>query len=300
MSWRQLQWISSVDMGGFESTGHMTLPILLRLDSERVALFWSTRDRDNRSYILGADAVFDSRSLEINWSSVYVALSPGEEGTFDCDGVSCSDVRLDQSGNLEIFYFGWQRLPSFHWLNGIGVARGAFGSPLSRISAGPLLGRDVLDQFSVAYPFISRFSESELFYSTYTRFADPRTTSSFRYAVKRAEIQLDSGRVENRIEVDIEEVEGASAYSRPTIFSDGKNDILLCSVRGTHYEIRGWIRKSTRWVRAPHLDGNSLRGPMSQDSTCYQFPFVAGTNCFILYNGDRYGATGFGLAKLDA
>ena len=48
------------------------------------------------------------------------------------------------------------------------------------------------------------------------------------------------------------------------------------------------------------LDGNSLRGPMSQDATCYQFPFVSDGNCFILYNGDQYGATGFGLAKLEA
>ena len=285
---------------GFESTRHMTLPILVELEDTRIALFWSTRDRANRSYIFGANATLDSGLLEIDWKSVYLALAPGDDGAFDCDGVSCSDVRLDQAGNIELFYFGWQRLPSSHWLNGIGVAKGPIGSRLTRISAGPLLGRDMLDPFSVAYPFISRFNEKEILYSSYTRFADPRTTASFNYVVKKAEIELSSERLESRIELNIEEVNGSSAYSRPTVFRYGEKEVLLCSVRGSHYEIRGWIQKSARWVRAPYLDGNSLRGPMSRDATCYQFPFVSGANCFILYNGDQYGATGFGLAKLEA
>ena len=275
----------------------MSLPLVTMIAKNQPLFLWSTRDIGNRSWVVGATGSFDNGRLTIDWDTRFVALRPGVKGAFDSDGVSGSDVEVNTDGSISLYYFGWQRLEDSSWLNGIGVASGPIGDELERVSNGPILSRDIQDPFSVAYPFLSRTSDSELLYSTYVEYADPRITQSFKYVVKKSSMSSATWRLEDRSQIALEEILGASAYSRPTIFRHENREVLLCSVRGLKYEIRGWVMGDIGWERRGCYDGHPLRGPSSCESTCYQFPFFQDEDCFLLYNGDNYGLSGFGLAR---
>lgn len=278
-------------------SGHLTLPIIVCVEDRHFHIFWSPRDESNRSWIFRTDAFFENDVLEIEWISKTPVLRPGVFGSFDSDGVSGSDVYIDQLGRTNLLYFGWQRLPCGSWINGIGHARGNLGGDLHRVHSGPLLARDVHDQFSVAYPYLVHRDPRQILYSSYTKFNDPRLTDDYEYVVRRALWDESDCSFSDRSNLELEKIPGVSAYSRPTMLQIGSENVVLCSVRGSQYSIRGWVIRGNKWIRASEYDGDSLHDSNCMMATCYQFPFVIDGSAYLLYNGDNYGLTGFGLAK---
>jgi hypothetical protein len=280
-----------------EFSGHLTLPMIVRVTGSQFHFYWSPRDASNRSWIFRTDAYFENDVLDIEWSLKARVLAPGYFGSFDSDGVSGSDVYIDQMGRTNLLYFGWQRLPSGSWINGIGHARGNPCGDFQRVYAGPLLARDAHDQFSVAYPRLVNGDSHQILYSSYTKFNDPRITDDYEYVVRKAFWDESGCSLSGRSNLDLERIPGVSAYSRPTMLQIGSENVLLCSVRGSQYSIRGWVLRGDIWIRATEYDGDLLQDSNCKIATCYQFPFVIGESAYLLYNGDNYGLTGFGLAK---
>lgn len=297
MVWKNLRWHSSPvgQTDGFSS--HLTLPVIAIGEDYQCQIFWSPRDKENRSWIFGTTAKFEHGDLKIDWAARSPVLRPGVFGSFDSDGVSISDVFVDERGRVNLLYFGWQRLLNDGWLNGIGYAFGSLGADFSRASHGPLLSRDTHDPFSVAYPSFVHGDPNSILYSSFAKFQNPRFSSEYEYVVRKASWNKQERTLEHRTNLQIEQIEGASAYSRPTIVRVGDESVLLCSVRGTHYSIRGWVRRGDGWIRSKDYDGDSLCASKSTVATCYQFPFTVGNSIYLLYNGEGYGSSGFGLAK---
>jgi predicted GH43/DUF377 family glycosyl hydrolase len=91
------------------------------------------------------------------------------------------------------------------------------------------------------------------------------------------------------------------AFSKPCVVRDGDLYRMWYSFRGAAYRIGYaesddgivWRRKDDEAGIAPSGEG--------WDAQTVEYPFVFDHDgaCYMLYNGDSYGRTGFGLAVLE-
>ena len=54
------------------------------------------------------------------------------------------------------------------------------------------------------------------------------------------------------------------------------------------------------WTRKDHLAGIDVGDDLAKDMICYPCVFRLNGNVYMLYNGDNFGAKGFGVAKLSS
>src|SRR5690606_8444804 len=91
------------------------------------------------------------------------------------------------------------------------------------------------------------------------------------------------------------------AISRPSVIKDGDKWRMWYSYRGDRYRV-GYAESEDgeKWSRLDHAVGIDISSD-GWDSEMIEYPFVfdhAGSR-YMLYNGNGYGKTGFGLAVLD-
>ena len=95
--------------------------------------------------------------------------------------------------------------------------------------------------------------------------------------------------------------ENEYAFSRPCVVVDGDAWRMWYSFRGAAYRI-GYAesRNGIAWTRRDDLAGIA---PSSEgwDSESIEYPWIFDHDGerYMLYNGNRYGLTGFGLAVLE-
>jgi len=51
------------------------------------------------------------------------------------------------------------------------------------------------------------------------------------------------------------------------------------------------------WKRKDQMAGIDIGGDLAKDMICYPCVFRLNNEIYMLYNGDNYGAGGFGVAK---
>lgn len=91
------------------------------------------------------------------------------------------------------------------------------------------------------------------------------------------------------------------AISRPSVIRDGDNWKMWYSFRGQSYRIGYAESKNGRqWSRLDHTVGIDV-SKTGWDSEMIEYPFVFDhkDQRYMLYNGNGYGSTGFGLAVLE-
>jgi hypothetical protein len=95
---------------------------------------------------------------------------------------------------------------------------------------------------------------------------------------------------------------GEYAFSRPCVMRDGLLWRMWYSYRGAAYRI-GYAESydGTHWTRRDELAGitPSTEG-WDSESVEYPWIFDHDDQRYMLYNGNRYGLTGFGLAVLES
>jgi hypothetical protein len=102
-----------------------------------------------------------------------------------------------------------------------------------------------------------------------------------------------------RVVVDF--VEGEYAISRPSVIRDADCYRMWFASRGDVYRIcyaesidgRAWERKAVQRGAEPSEEG------WDSEMICYPHVFDHGDRRYMLYNGNGYGRTGFGLAVLE-
>ena len=91
------------------------------------------------------------------------------------------------------------------------------------------------------------------------------------------------------------------AISRPSVIRDQDCWRMWYSFRGNNYRI-GYAESQDgqKWTRLDHLAGISV-SKTGWDSEMIEYPFVFDhkRERYMLYNGNGYGKTGFGLAILE-
>ena len=295
MSWQRLGFVYRPDGSKVWARSHAALPLPLQIEPDVYRIFFSTRDALNRSSVGWADVDLSSTPRVLREASEPV-LTPGEDGTFDDNGISIGSLIRTDDG-VRLYYMGWNLGVRAAWRNAIGLAQARTAlNAFEPYSQGPILDRSPEDPYTLTYPcVIQRSSHDWLMW--YGSNVTPNT-SNIRHLIKVARSR-DGIRWERNREVAIDfAAPGEHVIVRPTVidFSDG---LLMCfASRGEHYRIgAAWSIDGEHWRR---LDAVMELGPSisgwDSEMTCYPALFLHRERLWLVYNGNGYGLTGFGLA----
>ena len=202
-----------------------------------------------------------------------------------------------------MLFMGWQNPKDTHWRGEIGRLIVAPDLSLRLADPQPFIGRDAIDPISLSYPWVIADGSAgfRMWYgSTVTWDAG---NGEMLHIIKQASSSdghhwtRENGQIPAPIGI-------AQAFSRPTVAPHPKGGVEMWfsyrSGTGEKYRIgHASARDGKTWT----LSFEEARLDVSSegwDSEMIEYPFVLDHEGgrYMLYNGNGYGKTGFGLAVL--
>lgn len=279
---------------------HCQLPTVQVLAEGEVRVFFASRAEDGCSRVGFVELSLAADGVAVGRWSQEPALAPGPTGCFDEHGVYPSCL-VPYEGRWYLYYAGWLRgaeAPLFY--AAIGLAVSDDGERFERCSPAPLLDRSEHDPCLVTSPHVyldhGRWRMTYVSGLKWTRAMDGRLQS--HYHIKAAEGD-DPFRWRRTGRVAVELAAGETNVARSWVLPDGPSHYRMwyCHARdGAGYRL-GYAESSdgSEWRR---LDARfELDDP---EARAYPCVFRTGGETWLLYNRERFGAAGFGVARLSA
>lgn len=295
MSWRKLGHIYAPDGSLPWARSYAANPVAEQIDGDLYRIYFSARDEKNRSSIgyVEIDIRRPDRILDVARQPV---LSPGDLAMFDDSGASIGCV-VPVGNRRFLYYMGWHLTVSVPWQNALGLAISESpGQPFVRHSRFPAVPLDETDPYTISYPWV--MVENGLFRMWYgSNIAWGPEKRDMRHLIKYAE--SDDGihwRRDNTIAIDFG---GADEYAicKPCVVKDGTGYRMWFCARGETYRIfEAHSDDGIIWRRLPGLALDVTPGAWDSDMVEYPFVFDHGGQRFMLYAGNTFGKTGFGMA----
>lgn len=280
---------------------HAANPLPVHLEDNIYRVFYSGRDERNRSSVGAVDIdLLECRVVKEHYLPFF---EHGLEGSFFADGVSIGNC-YEVGGVRYMLFMGWQNPENAHWRGDIGRLIVTSELNLELESLEPFLGCDEIDQISLSYPWVQPSPESGysmLYGSTLTWDAG---NGEMLHVIHHA--SSHDGHQWHRTGLAVPfEIGRAQAFSRPTVFQNKKDDFDMWfsyrSGSGEKYRI-GYATSENGVNWKLDLDNAGITvSSNGWDSEMIEYPFIFDHDgCrYMLYNGNGYGKTGFGLAVLD-
>ncbi len=243
---------------------------------------------------------------------VYVHPNPilnlGEAGSFDEHGVMPSSV-INKEGVIYLYYSGWARGYSLPYSNYTGLALSEDGGKtFKKYSKGPIVDRTPFEIYSATSPFVTIIDKTwYMFYCSGTNWLKINGRYEHTYDIKYAKSNdgITWERTNNAI---VQQKNNSEAITRPTVFEiDGIYHMLFCyrgskNFRNGRSGYRIGYAYSTdilNWKRCDRDSGICL-SKSGWDSRMIAYPCAVNTEgqYYLFYNGNGFGATGFGYATL--
>jgi hypothetical protein len=301
MLWRKVGCIFAPDRTYPWMWSHASNPVAVPLTGDLVRILFSCRDQHRRSSVGYVDVDLNHPNHPLAVSDQPV-LQPGEPGTFDDCGVSLGHC-VEFDNRRFLYYMGWNLSTTVPWRNAIGLAVAEAGSTgFRRWSNAPILDRGPGDAFSLSYPAVlHREGVWHMWYGSHVSWGAECHEDTFSHAIRYA--RSSDGLHWHRTDGYAIPLNGSGerALSRPTVQVDGGTWRMWYARRGAAYRL-GYAESADgiHWTRKDDEAGIDV-SPTGWDSEMIAYPCVfdhRGTR-FLLYNGNGYGATGFGLAILE-
>ncbi len=301
--WRRLGRVFAPPVAGADPAlaSHAALPVAVPLGGDLVRVFYSGRDAGNRSSI-GTLVLRVGETPHIEEARPDPVLRPGGLGAFDDAGCGMGCVVSGNwagAGADRLYYMGWNVGGSVPWRNAIGIAVGDVREGrFERLSAGPVMDRDITDPYSLSYPWVLRLADDDwrMWYGTHRTWGAAKADMS--HAIRAA--RSSDGISWRRDAEPCLPPEGAEiATVRPTVLAEadgGFTQWFAARTESGPYAIgcatstdgHAWQRRDAGIRAAP--DG------WEQGAVTYPSVFELVGRRWLLFNGAGYGATGFGLA----
>jgi hypothetical protein len=285
---------------------HGSHPCALHYHDDIFIVAFTRRDPQQRSHIFLSYARVDAGIMSLVGEPT-LALGYGSPGTFDCDGV-ISVCLIAHRGVIYLYYVGWQNLPDTLWSCDTGRAILDPGAlTLIREFPGPVLGRDKHNPlFAAATAFHVTGDIWRTWYNSGVRWE--RTADGWRhyYGIHYAESR-DGIDWTCRPGMCIPFADDYEyAFGRPSVYYLDGTYYMWFAHRATRdiatYRI-GFASSADgyTWLRNDALAGLDV-APQGWDSEmiCYPYVFAHHGLMYMLYNGNGYGRTGFGLAVMES
>lgn len=277
---------------------HASVPIAEHIDGYHYRIYFSARDENNRSST--AYVVIDIRQPgQILDISSFPVLQPGAPGEFDDSGAMATWI-AEKDGKKYLYYIGWNLGVTVPFRNSIGLAVSSGKSAgFQRHGPGPIVDRTRTEpHFCASCCVIPDADIWRMWYLSCVGWFVQNGKLEHRYHLKYAE---SSDGVEWRRNGDIAidfQTDNEYAISRPSVMRDGSLWKMWYSFRGTSYRI-GYAESEDgrNWNRQDDKAGIDISAD-GWDSEMIEYPFVFDHDGsrYMLYNGNQFGKTGFGLA----
>jgi hypothetical protein len=269
-----------------------------------VTIFFSVRDAHNRSALAAVEVMIEGDRVELAGPVRGPLFEPGPRGAFDADGVTVTSVLRD-GDRLLAYYLGWTVGGSVPFTNFIGLAvADADAAHFERVSAAPIVGRSPENPFTVGYPWVLRRGEGfHMWFGSHLRWGP--TGLEMSHVLKEAHsIDGITWTPDPRIVVPLAGTSDAAefALSRPVVIAErGRQLSMWYACRRPRYALgfASSIDGGATWQR----DDRAicfLGKPEAWESEERSYPCVFDHRGrrYMLYNGNGYGRTGFGVALL--
>lgn len=279
---------------------HAAVPIAESLGGDLYRIYFSSRDEFNRS-VTGYAVIDITRPNHILDLSTKPVLVPGELGEFDDSGAMATWLAT-QDGRKRLYYIGWNLGITVPFRNSIGLAVSEKGSEFVRYARGPIVDRTMHEPHFCASCCVMPGEEFwRMWYLSCTGWRLRNGKPEHSYHIKYAESfdGIDWQR-DGIVAIDFAD-DNEYAISRPSVMRDDDNWKMWYSFRGQSYRIGYAESKNGRqWSRLDHTVGIDV-SKTGWDSEMIEYPFVFDhkDQRYMLYNGNGYGLTGFGLAVLE-
>ncbi|MGB3338255.1 MAG: hypothetical protein WBA73_13860 [Devosia sp.] len=258
-------------------------------------IYFSCRDEKNRSSIsfVEIDITQPTKVLRVADQPV---LQPGQLGMFDDSGASIGCI-VKSGGRRQIYYMGWHLTVAVPWQNAIGMAvSDGPDAPFRRHGRFPVVPLDEIDPFTISYPWVMEDNgKFRMWYGS--NIAWGPTKPDMRHLLKYAE--SDDGiswTRNNHIVINFAHT-GEYAICKPCVVKDPDCYRMWFCARGDAYRI--YYAESPDglvWTRKAEPDLSVSETGWDSEMVEYPFVFDHDGKRYMLYAGNTFGKTGFGIA----
>jgi len=303
MKWIKIKNVFSPNGNFYWMQSHAANPFAIVKENGVVRVYFTCRDSINKSHIGFVDVNFDDDFKVLKTSSEPV-LAPGGLGMFDDSGVAMGyHILID--GVPHIYYLGWNLKVTVPWLNTIGLAKqNSETGEFVKVSKAPIMDRSNEDPYSISYPCILKEDGIyKMWYGSNLKWG--KEQHEMEHVIKYAE-SVDGYHWNRNNDIAVGLVhKNEYALSKPHVINRGDKYLMWYSYRANGaiptYRI-GYAESSDgkTWIRKDDEAGIDVSEiGWDSDMLCYPFVFQYQKDYYMLYNGNGYGKTGFGLAKLE-
>jgi len=297
MRWEKLGEIYKIQTINNDLISHAANPLAIHLEEDIFRIFFSGRDGENKSSVGFVDIDIFTKDIYQVSDTIF---KYGKENSFYSHGVSIGNV-FNIGSKDYILFMGWQIRDAGHWRGDIGRLLLEDNEILALDSNSAYMSCDDEDKISLSYPWVMY---DEGIYKMWYGSTESWTSSNGEmiHVIKYA--TSPDGENWNKHGLAIPyEVGVAQAFSRPTVIKDEKGYHMWFSYRsgdGTPYRI-GYAHSQDglQWDRKSDSGIDVSKEGWDSEMICYPFVFDHKGKRYMLYNGNDYGKTGFGLAVLE-
>jgi hypothetical protein len=281
-----------------------------------VRVYFATRAPDNSgkflSHVAFVDFAIDLR--EILRVSTETVVPLGELGNFDEHGIFPMNV-VRHAGKIYGYTTGWNRRISVSVDTAIGLVSSVNdGLTFQPMGRGPVLAATLHEPFLVGDGFVkvidAVFHMWYIFGTKWTRF-EPNSPPDRTYKIGHASSAngIDWNK-DSAAQIIPDRIGQNESQALPTVLEiDGRHHMFFCyresfdfrANKERGYRIgHAYSDDLVNWVRDdddPLLTGTP--GDWDSDMQCYPHVFELLGKVYLLYNGNEFGRTGFGIAELE-
>jgi hypothetical protein len=132
---------------------HASVPTIDKKNEDTLRIYFSPRDKQNRSYITFIDVDINNPK-RMKYLHNKPVLKYGKIGCFDDSGTMPSCI-INYKGKKYLYYVGWNTSKTVPYRNSIGLVISTDdGITFKRRFEGPILDRSPYDPYFVATPFV--------------------------------------------------------------------------------------------------------------------------------------------------
>jgi hypothetical protein len=298
MKWKKLGHIYAPDGSLPWARAYAANPTAEHIEGDLFRVYFSTRDERNRSSI-GYVEVDIRNPGKTPVSSPTLILPPGDLAMFDDSGASIGCI-VSVGDRRYLYYMGWHLTVTVPWQNALGLAISEGPrQPFVRCSRFPVVELNETDPYTISYPWVMREGgKFKMWYGSNISWGAEK--KDMRHLIKYAEsVDGIRWRRDGKVAIDFE---GPAEYAicRPCVVKDGGIYRMWFCARGQAYRIySAESDDGVTWRRQPGFALDVSESGWDSEMVEYPFVFDHKGNRYMLYAGNTFGKTGFGLAVLE-
>jgi hypothetical protein len=280
---------------------HAANPLPVHIEGDVYRIFYSGRDHRNRSSVGAVDMNIVTREIVKDHYEPF--FEHGTASDFYVDGVSIGNC-YEADGQRYMLFMGWQTPPDGHWRGDVGRLILHPDLTLTLDSTTPFMSTDDVDQVSLSYPWVEQ-NEAGDFSMWYGSTLTWNSNNDEMLHVINFASSADGHHWERQGLAIPYALGVAQAFSRPTVVrnSQGLYQMWFSYRSGTGEKYRigyAFSQDGKKWELALQETGITV-SDQGWDAEMIEYPFILDHQGerYMLYNGNGYGKTGFGLAILE-